>query len=81
MFWVRDAVAIISKYNKKERWMGIGLFILILAMVAATLVEIGWLNIVKAYGLVYDKGTPIQMRILLQIPQHILVGASKSLPS
>ena len=87
MIWVlvydRIIVPIVSKYTKRERGftelqrMGIGLFISILAMEAAALVEIGWLNIAKAYGLVHDKVTPIPMSICWQIPQYFLVGASE----
>lgn len=87
MVWVpvydRLIVPIVSKYTKRERGftelqrMGIGLFISILAMVAAALVEIRRLSIAKAYDLVHDEGTPIPMSIFWQIPQYFLVGASE----
>jgi len=76
-------VPIVRKYTKRERGftqlqrIGIGLFISILPMVAAALVEIRRLNIAKTYELVYDEGTPIPMSIFWQIPQYFLVGASE----
>jgi peptide/histidine transporter 3/4 len=87
MFWIpvydRLVVPVVRKYTKKERGftelqrMGIGLFISILAMVAAALVEIKRLNIIKIHDLVHDKGRPIPMSIFWQIPQYFLVGASE----
>lgn len=68
-------VPVAKRFTGKERGItelqriGIGLFISILAMLVAALVEMKRLEIAKA-GLV-------QMSILWQIPQYVLVGASE----
>jgi len=78
----RILVPIARKFTGKERGfselqrMGIGLFISILAMAAAALVEIRRLNIAKAEGLI-DKKVAVPMTILWQIPQYFLVGAAE----
>lgn len=78
----RILVPIARKFTGKERGfselqrMGIGLFISILAMAAAALVEIRRLNIAKAEGLIHEKAA-VPMTILWQIPQYFLVGAAE----
>ncbi|ERN11098.1 hypothetical protein AMTRI_Chr04g243830 [Amborella trichopoda] len=57
--------------------MGIGLFISILAMAAAAVVEIRRLEIARANDLVFDTSTPVPMSICWQIPQYFLVGAAE----
>ena len=54
----------------------IGLFISILAMISASLVEIKRLQIAEAEGLVHQK-VVVPMSILWQIPQYALVGAAE----
>lgn len=86
IFWVPvyDAVLvpIARKFTGKERGfselqrMGIGLFISILSMVAAALVEIRRLNLAKELDLV-DKNVPIPLNIFWQVPQYFLVGAAE----
>ncbi|KAI4385840.1 hypothetical protein MLD38_003831 [Melastoma candidum] len=56
--------------------MGIGLFISVLSMSAAALVEIRRLRLANELGLV-DKDVPVPMSILWQIPQYFLNGASE----
>ncbi|CAL9189407.1 unnamed protein product [Musa hybrid cultivar] len=56
--------------------MGIGLFISILAMVAAALVEIKRLDIAHAEGLVHEK-VAIPLSIMWQAPQYSLIGAAE----
>ncbi|KAI4379063.1 hypothetical protein MLD38_005404 [Melastoma candidum] len=56
--------------------MGIGLFISVLSMLAAALVENRRLWLAAELGLV-DKDAPVPMSILWQIPQYFLVGASE----
>ncbi|ONK60138.1 uncharacterized protein A4U43_C08F14790 [Asparagus officinalis] len=81
-FYDRILVPIARKCTGKERGfselqrMGIGLFISILAMGAAALVEIRRLQIAKAEGLTYEKAV-VPMTILWQIPQYFLVGAAE----
>lgn len=78
----RILVPIARRFTGKERGfselqrMGIGLFISILAMTAAALVEIRRLEIANADGLVHDK-VAVPMSILWQIPQYFLVGAAE----
>lgn len=86
IIWVplydRFLVPIARRFTGKERGlselqrMGIGLFISILAMTAAALVEIRRLSIAKAEGLIHEK-TAVPMSILWQIPQYFLVGAAE----
>ncbi|CAI9284385.1 unnamed protein product [Lactuca saligna] len=56
--------------------MGIGLFLSILCMSAAALVEIKRLDIAASLGLI-DENTPVPMNILWQIPQYFLLGAAE----
>ncbi|GAB4847816.1 hypothetical protein Ancab_026878 [Ancistrocladus abbreviatus] len=86
MFWVpiydKVIVPVARKFTSKERGftelqrMGIGLFISILSMVAAALVEIKRLQLAKELGLV-DKDVAVPMSIFWQIPQYFLVGAAE----
>nr|ABR32183.1 peptide transporter [Hakea actites] len=78
----RLLVPLARKFTGKERGfselqrMGIGLFISILSMTAAAIVEIRRLQIAKSLGLV-DQNVAVPMSILWQIPQYFLVGASE----
>ncbi|KAJ6818136.1 protein NRT1/ PTR FAMILY 8.1-like [Iris pallida] len=86
ILWVplydRILVPIARRFTGKERGfselqrMGIGLFISILAMAAAALVEIRRLQIAKADGLIHEK-VAVPMSIFWQIPQYFLVGAAE----
>ncbi|XP_058079793.1 protein NRT1/ PTR FAMILY 8.3-like isoform X3 [Magnolia sinica] len=86
IIWVpiydRILVPIARKFTGKERGfselqrMGIGLFISILSMTAAALVEIKRLEIAKAEGLTHEK-IAVPMSIFWQIPQYFLVGAAE----
>nr|QSV51797.1 nitrate transporter [Chlorophytum comosum] len=86
VIWVplydRILVPLARKFTGKERGfselqrMGIGLFISILAMAVAALVEIRRLDIARAEGLI-DKKVAVPMTILWQIPQYFLVGAAE----
>ncbi|GMH26915.1 hypothetical protein Nepgr_028758 [Nepenthes gracilis] len=70
------------EFTSKERGfsdlqrMGIGPFISILSMAAATLVEIKPLQLSKELGLV-DKDVTVPLNIFWQIPQYFLVGAAE----
>ncbi|XP_042501746.1 protein NRT1/ PTR FAMILY 8.3-like [Macadamia integrifolia] len=78
----RLLVPLARKFTGKERGfselqrMGIGLFISILSMTAAAVVEIRRLQIAKSLDLV-DEDVAVPMSILWQIPQYFLVGASE----
>ncbi|KAJ8760584.1 hypothetical protein K2173_015251 [Erythroxylum novogranatense] len=78
----RIIVPLARKMTGKERGfselqrMGIGLFISILAMAAAAIVEIKRLQLAKELGLT-DKDVAVPLSILLQIPQYMLVGAAE----
>ena len=86
IFWVpvydRIIVPIARKFTGRERGfselqrMGIGLFISILCMSAAAVVEINRLKLAKELGLV-DKGVAVPLSILWQIPQYFLLGAAE----
>ncbi|KAL9241732.1 hypothetical protein vseg_015806 [Gypsophila vaccaria] len=86
IFWVpiydRFLVPIARKFTGKERGfselqrMGIGLFISILSMVAAALVEIRRLQIARDLDLL-DKNVPVPLNIFWQVPQYFLVGAAE----
>ncbi|ONK60139.1 uncharacterized protein A4U43_C08F14800 [Asparagus officinalis] len=56
--------------------IGIGLFVSILAMLSATLVEIRRLQIAESEGLVHEK-VVVPMSILWQIPQYFLIGVGE----
>ncbi|XP_021292805.1 protein NRT1/ PTR FAMILY 8.3-like [Herrania umbratica] len=86
IFWVpiydRIIVPIARKFTGKERGfselqrMGIGLFISVLCMSAAAVVEIRRLQLAKELGLV-DKDVAVPLSILWQIPQYFLLGAAE----
>ncbi|KAJ7552485.1 hypothetical protein O6H91_06G057200 [Diphasiastrum complanatum] len=57
--------------------IGIGLFISMLSMVVAAIVEIKRLQIAKEHGLLDDSKTPVPMSIFWQIPQYFIVGAAE----
>ncbi|OAY29380.1 protein NRT1/ PTR FAMILY 8.3 [Manihot esculenta] len=75
-------VPIARKFTGKGRGfselqrMGIGLFISVLSMCAAALVEIRRLQLVKELGLV-DEDAAVPLSIFWQIPQYMLVGAAE----
>ncbi|XWS69434.1 hypothetical protein CRYUN_Cryun04dG0178600 [Craigia yunnanensis] len=86
IFWVpiydRVIVPIARKFTGKERGfselqrMGIGLFISVLCMSAAAVVEIRRLQLAKELGLV-DKEVAVPLSIFWQIPQYFLLGAAE----
>ncbi|XVE74588.1 hypothetical protein DITRI_Ditri12bG0029400 [Diplodiscus trichospermus] len=86
IFWVpiydRVIVPIARKFTGKERGfselqrMGIGLFISVLCMSAATVVEIRRLQLADELGLV-DKEVAVPLSIFWQIPQYFLLGAAE----
>ncbi|KAJ3685175.1 hypothetical protein LUZ61_014339 [Rhynchospora tenuis] len=73
-------VPVATRFSNKERGftdlqrMGIGLFMSILAMVSAALVEIKRLEIAQELDLTHEK-VEVPMSILWQIPQYAFVGA------
>lgn len=81
-FYDRVVVPVARRFTGRERGfselqrMGVGLFISILAMAAAAVVEIKRLELVKAEGLV-ETGAAAPLSILWQIPQYFLVGAAE----
>lgn len=78
----RGIIPIARKFTGKVRGfselqrMGIGLFLSIICMSAAALVEIKRLQIAKEFGLV-DEKVPVPLSILWQIPQYFLLGAAE----
>lgn len=86
IFWVpiydRIVVPIARKFTGRERGfselqrMGIGLFISMLSMTAAALLEIKRLQLVKELGLVGD-AVAVPLSILWQIPQYMLMGTAE----
>ncbi|XP_028069017.1 protein NRT1/ PTR FAMILY 8.3-like [Camellia sinensis] len=86
IFWVpvydRVIIPIVRKFTGREKGfielqrMGIGLFILVLCMVSAALVEMKRLALAQALGLV-DENVPIPLSITWQIPQYFLFGAAE----
>lgn len=86
IFWVpvydRILVPIARKFTNQGRGfteiqrMGIGLFLSILCMSAAALLEMKRLDIAASLGLI-DKNTPVPISILWQIPQYFLLGAAE----
>ncbi|XXG51325.1 hypothetical protein AAC387_Pa02g5125 [Persea americana] len=75
-------IPIARKFTGKPRGfselqrMGIGLFISILSMVAAAVVEIRRLDIAKELDLTHTKAA-VPLSIFWQIPQYFLVGAAE----
>lgn len=86
IFWVpvydRIIVPIARKFTGKERGfsvlqrMGIGLFLSILCMSAAAVVEIVRLQMARELGLV-DKPVAVPLNIFWQAPQYFLLGAAE----
>lgn len=86
IIWVpvydRILVPIARKFTRKERGfselqrMGIGLFVSVLCMSAAAIVEIRRLQLARELELV-DKSIPVPLNILWQIPQYLLLGAAE----
>ncbi|XP_010937012.1 protein NRT1/ PTR FAMILY 8.3-like [Elaeis guineensis] len=86
IMWVpiydRIFVPIARRFTGKERGlseiqrMGIGLFISVLAMAAAALLEMKRLDIAKAEHLEHQK-VAVPLSILWQIPSYFLVGAAE----
>ncbi|XP_061367056.1 protein NRT1/ PTR FAMILY 8.3-like [Gastrolobium bilobum] len=86
IIWVviydRGIVPIARKFTGKERGfsqlqrMGIGLFISIICMVAAAILESKRLKMARELGLV-DKKVPVPLSVLWQIPQYFLIGAAE----
>ncbi|OAY25403.1 protein NRT1/ PTR FAMILY 8.3 [Manihot esculenta] len=78
----RFIVPIARKFTGKERGfsdlqrMGIGLFISVLSMSAAAVVEIRRLQLAKELGVV-DENATVPLCIFWQIPQYMLVGAAE----
>lgn len=86
IFWVpmydRVIVPIARKFTGKERGfselqrMGVGLFISVLCMSAAALVEIKRLQLARELGLV-NEDVAVPLSIFWQIPQYALLGAAE----
>ncbi|KAM7487843.1 hypothetical protein LguiB_025327 [Lonicera macranthoides] len=86
IFWVpvydRILVPIARKFTGKGRGfselqrMGIGLFISVLCMSAAAIVEIKRLQLAKDLDLV-DEAVAVPLNIFWQIPQYFLLGAAE----
>lgn len=86
IFWVpvydRILVPIARKFTGQGRGfselqrMGIGLFISVLCMSAAALVEIKRLDMARSLGLV-DENIAVPLSIFWQIPQYFLLGAAE----
>ncbi|CAK9163708.1 unnamed protein product [Ilex paraguariensis] len=78
----KTLVPIARKFTGEERGfsklqrMGIGLFISVLCMSAAALVEIKRLAIARDLGLV-DEAVAVPLGIFWQVPQYILLGAAE----
>lgn len=86
IFWVliydTVIVRIARKYSGNERGiselqrMGIGLFLSILSVTAAALVEIKRLQLARERGLVHIN-VPMPISIFWQIPQYFIMGAAE----
>jgi peptide/histidine transporter 3/4 len=86
VIWVpiydRGIVPIARKFTGNERGfselqrMGIGLFVSVLCMSAAAIVEIKRLQLAKELGLV-DEDVAVPLSILWQIPQYFMLGAAE----
>ncbi|KAG5015724.1 hypothetical protein JHK85_021860 [Glycine max] len=80
MHWI--IVPIIRKFTGKERGlsmlqrMGIGLFISVLCMLSAAVVEIMHLQLAKELDLV-DKHVAVPLSVLWQIPLYFFLGAAE----
>ncbi|KAL6867543.1 hypothetical protein ACP4OV_015567 [Aristida adscensionis] len=86
IIWVplydRMLIPVARKFTGREKGfselqrIGIGLFLSILAMLSAALVELKRLEIARSEGLIHEKAD-VPMSILWQIPQYFLVGAAE----
>ena len=86
VIWVpiydRVIVPIARKFTGNERGfselqrMGIGLFVSVLCMSAAAILEIERLELAKELGLV-DEDVAVPLSILWQIPQYFMLGAAE----
>ncbi|GFP93972.1 protein nrt1/ ptr family 8.3, partial [Phtheirospermum japonicum] len=86
IFWVpvydKFLVPLARKVTGKERGfselqrMGIGLFLSVLCMSAAAIVEIRRLAIAEELGLT-DEAVPVPISIFWQVPQYFLLGAAE----
>lgn len=86
IIWVpmydRFLVPIVRKFTGNQRGftqlqrMGIGLFISILSMVAAAILEIKRLEMAASEGLV-NENVPVPINIFWQVPQYFFIGASE----
>ncbi|XP_062172538.1 protein NRT1/ PTR FAMILY 8.3-like [Alnus glutinosa] len=86
VIWVpiydRGIVPIARKFTGNERGfselqrMGIGLFVSVLCISAAAIVEIKRLQLAKELGLV-DEDVAVPLSILWQIPQYFMLGAAE----
>ncbi|XP_021909773.1 protein NRT1/ PTR FAMILY 8.3-like [Carica papaya] len=86
IFWVpvydRFIIPIARKFTGKDKGfselqrMGIGLFLSVLCMSAAAVVEIWRLNLAEELGLVHKK-VPVPISIFWQAPQYFLLGAAE----
>lgn len=86
IIWVpiydRIIVPIARKFTKKEKGfselqrMGIGLFVSVLCMLVAALLEFKRLQLAKELGLI-DEDVAVPISIFWQIPQYFLLGAAE----
>uniref|UniRef100_A0ACD5XMZ4 Uncharacterized protein n=1 Tax=Avena sativa TaxID=4498 RepID=A0ACD5XMZ4_AVESA len=86
MIWIplydRLIIPIVRKFTGRERGfselqrIGIGLFMSIVALAFAALVELTRLEIARSEGLIHEK-VAVPMSILWQIPQYFFLGAAE----
>uniref|UniRef100_A0ACD5X4T8 Uncharacterized protein n=1 Tax=Avena sativa TaxID=4498 RepID=A0ACD5X4T8_AVESA len=86
MIWIplydRLIIPIVRKFTGREKGfselqrIGIGLFMSIVAMASAALVELKRLEIARSEGLIHEK-VAVPMSILWQIPQYFFLGAAE----
>ncbi|KAH9794243.1 protein nrt1/ ptr family 8.3 [Citrus sinensis] len=75
IFWVPIYDKIIRGFSELQR-MGIGLFLSVLCMSAAAVVEINRLRLARELELV-DQNVSVPISIFWQIPQYFLLGAAE----
>eukprot|EP00249_Psilotum_nudum_P022038 c28351_g1_i1 orf=394-2361(-) len=86
IFWVpvydRLVVPVMRRFTRHDRGftplqrMGVGLVISVMSMVAAAIVEVKRLEIVRQNEL-FSNATPVPLSIFWQVPQYFLVGAAE----
>ncbi|KAG2707916.1 hypothetical protein I3760_05G168300 [Carya illinoinensis] len=86
IIWVpiydRIIISIARKFTRKEKGfselqrMGIGLFVSVLCMLVAALVEFKRLQLAKELGLI-DEDVAVPISIFWQIPQYFMLGAAE----